>query len=81
MNRQEKPAPNNDVAASYVKACEYYDGVNISGTFLRPELVENLHENFKSVGVWINRSTTTEDEALYHKVFELGVDYLYSDQP
>lgn len=57
------------------------DGVTLSSKYLTPEIVNDVHRIGKTVGVWLSRGASTEDEELYDKVFGLNVDFIYLDKP
>lgn len=57
------------------------DGVTLSSRYLTPEIVKDVHRLGKTVGVWLSRGASTEDEELYDRVFGLGVDFIYLDKP
>ena len=40
-------------------------GINISSTKLNEEVVRNCHLNGKTVGVWIDKSVSSEGEEFY----------------
>lgn len=44
---------------------EGVDGINISATYLTKEIVEQAHNLGKTVGVWIERKDTKENDDLY----------------
>ena len=56
-------------------------GINISSTKLTKEVVDICHSNGKKVGVWIDRSVSSEDDAFYLNIFRMGVDFFCSDYP
>jgi hypothetical protein len=44
--------------------------------------VDNCHSRGKKVGVWIDKSVTTEETIdLWHKVMDLDVDFICTDYP
>lgn len=60
---------------------ENTDGINLSATYLTPEIVEQVHAIGKTVGVWLSRGNSFETTELYNKVFGLKVDFVYLDMP
>ena len=57
------------------------DGINISATYLTEEIVHKTHALNKTIGVWLSRSASKENEEMYEKCFRLGVDFVYFDAP
>lgn len=57
------------------------DGINISATYLTAEIVQQTHRIGKTVGVWLARSASVEDKAMYELCFGLKVDFVYFDVP
>jgi glycerophosphoryl diester phosphodiesterase len=60
---------------------ENVDGVNISATYLTKEIVDSVHSTGKTIGVWLSRVHSKENDELYSQVFGLGVDFVYLDKP
>lgn len=56
-------------------------GINISSTKLNEEVVRNCHLNGKTVGVWIDRSVSSEGEEFYKRLLDLKVDFFCTDYP
>ena len=44
-------------------------------------MVDQTHEDGKKIGVWFERADSKENEELYQQMYDLKVDYFFSDFP
>jgi glycerophosphoryl diester phosphodiesterase len=74
-NEENCPLPHPDHYTAYG------DGINISANHINEEVVQYCKNKGLKVGVWISKKDFTENDEFYHKMFNMGVDFIVVDQP
>ena len=53
--------------------------MNLSANHINAEVVKHCKGNNLKVGVWVRAKDFEENDAFYHNMFEIGVDFICAD--
>lgn len=71
----------NYIDESHYNLIDGVSGINLAEHYMTKERVDAIKQHGGTIGVWFGKKVCPENEELYSRIFNAGVDYFYSDCP